>query len=103
MNEARDLPVNPQPRRPRIKMCGLSRIEDIRYANEARPDYIGFVFAESKRRVTVEKARELRRALEAGITPVGVFVDAEIAEIAALAAERVIDMVQSMAPKRRSI
>jgi phosphoribosylanthranilate isomerase len=78
----------------RIKICGLSRIEDIRYANEARPDYIGFVFAESRRRVTPEKARELRKRLDAGITPVGVFVDADLAEIAALVNERVIDMVQ---------
>jgi phosphoribosylanthranilate isomerase len=78
----------------RIKICGLFRIEDIRYANKARPDYIGFVFAESKRRITPEKARRLREHLDAGITPVGVFVDAEIAEIAALVKGRVIDMVQ---------
>ncbi|MDR1230756.1 MAG: phosphoribosylanthranilate isomerase, partial [Spirochaetaceae bacterium] len=70
------------------------RLEDIRYANRARPDYIGFVFAESKRRVTAEKARELREKLDAGITPVGVFVNAEIENIAALVNGRVIDMVQ---------
>jgi phosphoribosylanthranilate isomerase len=81
-------------RRVRIKICGLSRMEDIHCANRARPDYIGFVFAESRRRVTVEKARELRERLDAGITPVGVFVDAEIGEIAALVNGRVIDMVQ---------
>jgi phosphoribosylanthranilate isomerase len=80
--------------RMRIKICGLSRIEDVGYANAARPDYIGFVFASSKRRVTVDKARVLREKLDAGITPVGVFVDAEIAEIAALVRERVIDAVQ---------
>jgi phosphoribosylanthranilate isomerase len=81
-------------RRIRIKICGLSRAEDIVYANKVRPDYIGFVFAQSKRQVTFEKARELREKLDAGITPVGVFVDAEIAEIAALVRERVIDVVQ---------
>jgi phosphoribosylanthranilate isomerase len=81
-------------RRVRIKICGLSRIEDIHFANKARPDYIGFVFAESKRRVTAEKACELREKLASGITPVGVFVDAEIGEIAALVNGRVIDMIQ---------
>ena len=80
--------------RARIKICGLSRIEDVCYANEARPDYAGFVFAESRRRVSPEKARELRERLDAGITAVGVFVDSGIAEIAALVHERVIDMVQ---------
>jgi phosphoribosylanthranilate isomerase len=81
-------------RRVRIKICGLSRIEDIHCANRARPDYIGFVFAESRRRVTAEKARELREKLDAGITPVGVFVDAEIENIATLVNGRIIDMVQ---------
>jgi phosphoribosylanthranilate isomerase len=78
----------------RIKICGFSRIEDIVYANAARPDYIGFVFAPSKRRVTFDKARVLREKLDAGIMPVGVFVDAEIAEVAALVRERIVDAVQ---------
>jgi phosphoribosylanthranilate isomerase len=85
---------NEPPGRIRIKICGLSRLEDICHANRARPDYIGFVFAESKRRVTGEKARDLRTKLDAGITPVGVFVDTEIAEIAALVNSRIIDVVQ---------
>jgi phosphoribosylanthranilate isomerase len=78
----------------RIKICGLFRIEDIRYANDVRPDYIGFVFAKSRRRVSAEQARKLREHLDAGITPVGVFVDSGVAEIAALVNGRVIDMVQ---------
>ena len=81
-------------RRLRINICGLSRIEDICYANEARPDYAGFVFARSRRRVSAEKARELRERLDPAITAVGVFVDAEIAEIAALVDGGVIDMAQ---------
>jgi phosphoribosylanthranilate isomerase len=93
MPEARPTRIS-EARRVRIKICGLSRIEDMRCANRARPDYIGFVFAESRRRVTAEKARELRERLDGGITPVGVFVDAEIGEIAALVNGRVIDMAQ---------
>jgi phosphoribosylanthranilate isomerase len=79
---------------PRIKICGLSREADIEYANEARPDYIGFVFAESVRRVGAQTAAALRKRLDAGITPVGVFRNAGIAEIAALFFAGVIEIAQ---------
>jgi phosphoribosylanthranilate isomerase len=78
----------------KIKICGLSRECDIAYANEARPDYIGFVFAESPRRVDAETARLLRERLDHGITPVGVFQNTEIAEIAALYAGGTIEIAQ---------
>lgn len=48
----------------KIKMCGLRRPEDIIYANECIPDYIGFVFAESKRKVSAQKAQELGKQLD---------------------------------------
>ena len=49
----------------KIKICGLSRAEDIRYVNEARPDYCGFVIGvpKSRRNVTEEQLRRLRRGL----------------------------------------
>ncbi len=66
----------------KIKMCGLSRKVDIAFANEVRPDFIGFVFAKkSSRYVTPEKAAELVRELDDGIVPVGVFVDSDFDEI----------------------
>lgn len=60
-----------------IKCCGMFRIEDIEAVNAARPDYCGFIvnFPKSHRNVTAERARELRCKLDAGIAPVGVFVD----------------------------
>ena len=43
----------------KVKMCGLYRPEDIDYANEVQPDYVGFVFYEkSHRAVTKEQAAE---------------------------------------------
>ena len=48
----------------RLKICGLSRFGDILAANDILPDYIGFVFAESSRRVTPDKAAQLRRELD---------------------------------------
>ena len=79
----------------KIKMCGLSRICDIDYANEVKPDFVGFVFAEkSKRYVSPEKARELRKNLDKNIIPVGVFVNAEMDCIAGIVKNKIIDMVQ---------
>lgn len=68
----------------KIKICGLFRQEDIAFANEAMPDYIGFVFAKSRRRVTFQEAARLRAGLKEGILPVGVFVNAEVEDIARL-------------------
>ena len=43
----------------KVKMCGLYRPEDIDYANEVQPDYVGFVFyPKSHRVVTKEQAAE---------------------------------------------
>jgi len=78
----------------RIKICGLSRDEDIDYVNEARPDYAGFVFAKSKRQVSAPLAQYLRFRLADGIVPVGVFVNAPIAEAAALYHNGVISVAQ---------
>ena len=55
-----------------IKICGIRRPEDIIYVNEFKPDYIGFVFAESKRRITAENAAELKKMLSQEIKAVGV-------------------------------
>ncbi|MDR1079225.1 MAG: indole-3-glycerol phosphate synthase TrpC [Propionibacteriaceae bacterium] len=79
---------------PRIKLCGLSREPDVAAANQARPDYVGFVFAPSRRRVSPELAGRLRARLAPGIAAVGVFVDADEAEIAQLAAAGTIDLIQ---------
>ncbi|MCC8027060.1 MAG: phosphoribosylanthranilate isomerase [Clostridium sp.] len=81
----------------KIKICGLSRFADIMAVNEARPDYAGFVFADSSRRVTPDKARQLKKELAPGIRAVGVFVNANIHEIRRLAGEGsspVIDVIQ---------
>ena len=68
----------------KIKICGLSRLCDIDYVNEAKPDYAGFVidFPKSRRNVTVKQLTELRQRLDERITSVGVFVNEEV-EIAA--------------------
>ncbi len=62
---------------PKIKICGITQAETIEVLNRTKPDYIGFVFAESRRKVTPKQAAELSARLDSCIGRVGVFVDAE--------------------------
>jgi phosphoribosylanthranilate isomerase len=78
----------------RIKICGLFREQDIEFVNEARPNYAGFVFAESKRKVSQVFAAQLRRLLSCEIIPVGVFVNAPVEIITAMYHENVISIAQ---------
>ncbi|MCC8170020.1 MAG: phosphoribosylanthranilate isomerase [Oscillospiraceae bacterium] len=64
-----------------IKICGLRRYEDIEIVNKYKPDYIGFIFAKSKRQVSALFAAELAGRLDSSIKTVGVFVNAPIAEV----------------------
>ena len=79
----------------KIKFCGLKRIEDIKYANELKPDFIGFVFApKSKRFVDADTAKELKNLLDSNIKAVGVFVDEDINAVAKLLKDGIIDIAQ---------
>lgn len=70
--------------RTRIKICGLTREEDVDTAVAAGADALGFVmYAPSPRYVTPERAAELARRLPPFVTPVLLFVNASQAEIAA--------------------
>ena len=76
----------------KIKICGLTRPQDVEAVNAARPDYIGFVFAESRRRLTPQQAITLKRQLDPEIQSVGVFVNPSL--------ETVLD-ITSRAPRDR--
>ena len=79
----------------KIKLCGLSRQCDIEWANELKPDYIGFIFwSKSKRNVSPERAKELKALLSPDIKAVGVFVDEPIENIAKLLSDNIIDLAQ---------
>ncbi len=78
-----------------IKFCGLTRLQDIEYANLIRPEYIGFVFWEkSRRKVDAAGALSLKNGLSDGISAVGVFVDEKPEAVAKLLNEGVIDIAQ---------
>ncbi len=77
-----------------VKLCGIRRPEDIDYVNEYRPDYIGFVFAKSKRQVTAEYAAQLKAKLSPEIKAVGVFVNSTIEEVAQIQKIAGLDVIQ---------
>lgn len=78
----------------KVKICGLKRLEDIEYVNELLPDYVGFVFAKSKRQVTMEKAKKLIDKLNKNIKTVGVFVDEDINKVKEIAENLKLDVLQ---------
>ena len=78
----------------KLKICGMRRSEDIEMANRHKPDYIGFVFAESPRKVSYEQAKELSGLLSDEIVPVGVFVNEHMELIVDLFKDGIIEMAQ---------
>lgn len=78
----------------KIKICGLTRLEDIKAVNKHLPDFSGFVFAESRRKVNPEQAAMLKAELDPRVRAAGVFVNAPVEFIADLCRSGVIDIVQ---------
>lgn len=78
----------------KVKICGLKRVEDAEMLNELRPDFAGFIFAPSKRRISLEQALPIRAALTEAIPAVGVFVNESIENIVAIVESRAIQIVQ---------
>ena len=78
----------------KVKVCGITNPEDARVAADAGADAIGLVFAESPRRVSVERAREIAAAVPEGVLKVGVFVDAGPGEVLRIAREVGLDYAQ---------
>lgn len=95
---------------PKVKMCGISKVETIPAVVEAKPDYMGLVFAPSKRQVTVDQAKTLVEALHKQYTKrynngteqsnndeiktVGVFVNETLDNLVTIATEVNLDAVQ---------
>ena len=95
---------------PKVKMCGISQIETIPAVVEAKPDYMGLVFAPSKRQVTVAQAKTLVEELhkeyakkyssnteqdkDDTIKTVGVFVNETVDNLVTIANEANLDAVQ---------
>ena len=79
---------------PKVKICGLMHQHDIDAVNIAKPEYIGFVFADSRLKISASQADILRKRLSPSIIPVGVFVNATIDEIVSHIRSGIIDAAQ---------
>ena len=79
-----------------LKICGLYRDEDIEYANELLPEYIGFViyYPKSYRSIDLFEAKRLREKLDKRIKVIGVFVNQHIELIKTAYREGIIDIAQ---------
>jgi phosphoribosylanthranilate isomerase len=78
----------------KVKVCGITNLEDARFAAESGADAIGLVFAQSPRRVGIERARGISAALPERILRVGVFVNAEPEVVLRFASEVGLDYAQ---------
>lgn len=78
----------------KVKICGLSTKEAVETAVSAGADYIGFVFAPSKRQVTLEEAAELAKLIPADVKKVGVFVSPSRVELLEAIDKVGLDLVQ---------
>lgn len=79
----------------RIKLCGLTRIQDIEIANKLKPEYIGFIFWDrSSRNVSAIQAARLKGKLDLEIKTVGVFVNAPAEQVISYYNVGIIDIAQ---------
>ena len=78
----------------KVKICGLSTVEAVETAVLAGADYIGFVFAASKRQVSLEQAQELAKRVTGKTKIVGVFVSPSLEDLEQAISRVPLDMVQ---------
>ena len=78
----------------KIKICGLTREIDISYVNELEPEYVGFVFAKSKRELSWEMAEKLIKNLNRKIKTVGVFANEDVDKVKFIAEKLELDILQ---------
>ena len=78
-----------------IKICGLKRVEDALMVNEFENiRYVGFVFANTPRKITIEKALEIKKNLRPDIKTVGVFAGQPMEEIIEIMEKADLDVCQ---------
>lgn len=77
-----------------VKICGITTVADALAAADAGADAVGFVFAASPRRVSLDQAADISRELPGSVERVGVFLDARFDEVARAVERARLDVVQ---------
>ncbi|MFB1049730.1 phosphoribosylanthranilate isomerase [Paraliobacillus sp. JSM ZJ581] len=77
-----------------VKICGITSLEIANQAIEAGADFIGFVFAKSKREISMENAAEISREIPSHVKKVGVFVNESLEVIRTTSTVVGLDYVQ---------
>ncbi|OZI11079.1 N-(5'-phosphoribosyl)anthranilate isomerase [Bacillaceae bacterium SAS-127] len=78
----------------KVKICGIQDVDTALYAQQIGTDYIGFVFAESKRQVSAEQATAISNHLHKGPLKVGVFVNEDVKRVEEIAEAASLDIIQ---------
>lgn len=78
----------------KVKICGITSDNDIDIVNALLPDYVGFIFCESKRQVPLSMAKALSYTLNSKIKKVGVFVNEKRDTIKKIVKECGLDIIQ---------
>lgn len=79
----------------KIKICGLKTLDDIALINKFPVSYAGFIFSEgSKRQISIEQAKKMRKALRKDIKAVGVFTNTDVETINKIVETVGLDIVQ---------
>lgn len=78
----------------KIKICGITQEKEIPILNALQIDYVGLVFAKSKRQIQKEKAKELMKKLDPIIQVVGVFMDQPLEEVLQIASYCHLNIIQ---------
>lgn len=77
-----------------VKICGIKTIEAASVAVQAGADFIGFVFAPSKRQITPNQAAIIAKTVPASVQKVGVFVNETVENIKDIAEQVGLDIIQ---------
>lgn len=78
----------------KIKICGITNLDDAIMVTELGADALGFIFTPSKRKINPNKAREIIKKLPPYVTTVGVFMDEALKKVNQIAKHTGINIVQ---------
>ncbi|MEC1679798.1 phosphoribosylanthranilate isomerase [Bacillus mojavensis] len=81
-------------KKPALKYCGIRSLQDLRLAADSQADYLGFIFADSKRKVSTADVKKWLSQVRTGKQIVGVFVNETMGTIARIAYELQLDVIQ---------